>query len=247
MSRLRSGSGLGNISATKLQRVLDLQKDQIGPVSTAANEVQRQYTYAIGRNECGYDLLPGAPVRIGVFTPQESTDVMPRIGWYQLRPAWIPRTASQYTDTRTNMWSIGVMLDYCPDTTLARFAIAGVVECRMSGSGWFAGMFESSNNNHQSMSQASYAMGFGRIVASIDANWAKVELGCAVGPTLVGTASGAITAGSAGTVTLKHPTTSGWAASAHTVPAWTDGSTIPTGSLVELKPVDGRHFAVRFC
>jgi hypothetical protein len=227
--------------------VLELQKEQFGPTGNGNIDVQRQFTYAVGKNDCGFDLVPGAPVRIGAFTPQEATNVVPRIGWYSLKPAYVPRTGTEYTNNRASMWSVGVMLDYCADTKLARFAIAGVVDCKISGTGWFAGMFESSESDHQSKAKASYAMGFGRIVAPIDANWAKVELGCAVGPKLIGNASEAIVAGSAGTATLKHPLTSGWAASAHTVPAWTDGGTIDSGSLVELSPVDGRHFAIKLC
>ncbi len=247
MSRIRAGSGLSAISATKLQRVLDLQKDIVGPTAQGGIDVQRQYTYAVGRNDCGFDLLPGAPVRIGGFTPQESTGVIPRIGWYSLKPAFVPRTGTEYTNNRANIWSVGVMLDYCADTKLARFAIAGLVDCKISGTGWFAGMFESTESDHQSKAKASYAMGFGRIVAAIDENWAKVELGCAVGPKLLANASGAIVAGTVGSATLRHPLTTGWAASAHTVPAWTEGGTIDSGSLVELCPVDGRHFAVKLC
>lgn len=226
---------------------MELQKDQVGPILQSGGEVQRQYTYAIGKNDCGFDLVPGAPVRIGAFTAQETTQVMPRIGWYSLKPAFIPRTSIEYNNNRANMWSIGVMLDYCESTKLARFAIAGVVDCKLTGTGWYAGLLESSDTNHQNRAVASYAMGFGRIVAQIDSNWSKVELGCCIGPTLIGTAAGAITAGAAGAATLKNPLTSGWSDSAHTVAAWTEGSTIPTGSLLELKPCDGRHFATRLC
>jgi hypothetical protein len=224
-----------------------MARDQVGPTAQGGIEVQRQYTYAVGKNDCGFDLVPGAPVRIGSFTPQESTNVVPRIGWYSLKPAFLPRTYSQYASNRANMWSIGVMLDYCADGKLARFAIAGIVDCKISGTGWFANMFEQSETDHQSKAKASYAMGFARIVAPINSDWAKVELGCAVGPKLLGNAAGAIVAGTVGSAYLRLPSTTGWGVESLTVPAWTDGGTIEDNSLVELSPVDGRHFAVKLC
>ncbi len=245
MGQLRKGAGLGSVSARKLQRVLELQNEKFGPASQGGIDVQRQYIYAIGRNECGFDLVPGAPVRIGSFTPQESTNVMPRIGWYGLTPAYLPRSTTEYSDTRENMWSIGVMLDYCANLKLARFAISGVVDCKIDTPGCFAGLYESSDSSHQSKAKGSYAMGFARISARIDANWAKVELGlCQAERT--GTAIGLIPVSASPTAPTEVAVLVDGLTGA-SINAYTTVVNIGGDSKLKLDPVNGRYHALKIC
>lgn len=244
MGQLRKGAGLGSISARQLQRVLEMQNEQFGPTNQGGIGVQRQYIYAVGRNDCGFNLVPGAPVRIGAFTPQESTNVMPRIGWYSLTPAYLPRSNVEYSETRENLWSIGVMLDYCDTTKLARFAISGVVDCRIDTPGCFAGLYESSDSSLQSKASGSYAMGFARILARIDANWAKVELGlCQAERT--GTAISVITASSPTAPTEVAVLVDGLTGAS--IKAYTTVVNIGADSKLKLDPVNGRYHALKIC
>lgn len=108
------------------------------------------YVSATGRNDCGYDLVPGSPVVLGAFTADRTPAQLgnAKQGWYSLRPCYLPRTLAESNALQGSLFSIGITLDAIAQNASGQVAVAGVVECNchVAGSGWISPMTQADTN-----------------------------------------------------------------------------------------------------
>lgn len=130
------------ISANEWNQIVD-KVSKLGTQTPKAH-IDRGYVIATGRNDCGYDLVPGSPVVLGTFTPDQTPTQLGnrRKGWHSLRPFYLPRTLTESNAVQGDLFSIGITLDAIAQNASGEIAISGVVECNcaLPGAGWIAPM-----------------------------------------------------------------------------------------------------------
>lgn len=103
---------------------------------------ERTYVTATGRNDCGYDLVPGSPVLLSTFTPDRTPAQLgnAKLGWLSLRPCYLPRTLVESNALLGDLFSIGITLDAIAQNASGQVAVSGVVECNcaLPGNGWIS-------------------------------------------------------------------------------------------------------------
>jgi hypothetical protein len=128
MPRLRRGSTIDQISANTMNRLMELQKESLES-KPSKSSTKLPFTKVVGRNDCGYDLKPGSPVRLADYFPEESAYSGSARGWFRLLPLTLPTTS-------TAVWTTpGIVLDGCVNGDLVDVAIDGLVEASVGGGG----------------------------------------------------------------------------------------------------------------
>lgn len=137
------------------------------------------YVSATGRNDCGYDLVPGSPVVLGIFTADRSPAQLgnAKQGWYQLRPCYLPRTLTESNALQGDLFNIGITLDAIAQNASGQVAVAGVVECNclVPGPGWIAPLTQA-NNDFRSRVQVNGMWGLARKICDTGTGLALIDL-----------------------------------------------------------------------
>jgi hypothetical protein len=168
--KLRRGARISDISAADYNRLLDLQKQSLaGKPGQSTNK--QPFTKVLGRNDCGYDLQPGYPVRLDTFYPEESAFSGFRRGWFSLKPLFLPESPL------ANWLRPAIVLDGCPQGEMVNVAIDGVVEAKVgSGNGNFVCPITESSSSHRGTLQRS-TVGFARSIAVLSSDLQLIQFG----------------------------------------------------------------------
>jgi hypothetical protein len=151
-------------------------------VEATAKPVEVSYIKATGRNDCGYDLLPGSPVVLGAFTADAASPQLgnARKGWHSLRPCYLPRTLAESNALQGDLFSIGITLDAIAQNASGEVAIGGVVECncQQAGPGWMSPMTQA-DTNFRSKLTVNNVWGVARKICDTGTGLALIDLNAA--------------------------------------------------------------------
>jgi len=148
LPRRRFAGEKTKISASEWNNLIE-PSQRLG-TQTPNKPTEITYVSATGRNDCGYDLVPGSPVVLGTFTADQTPTQLgnSRKGWYSLRPCYLPRTLAESNALQGSLFSIGITLDAIAQNASGQVAVAGVVECNchVAGAGWISPMTQADTN-----------------------------------------------------------------------------------------------------
>jgi len=148
LPRRRFAGEKTKISASEWNNLIE-PSQRLG-TQTPNKPTEITYVSATGRNDCGYDLVPGSPVVLGTFTADQTPTQLgnSRKGWYSLRPCYLPRTLAESNALQGSLFSIGITLDAIAQNASGTVAISGVVECNCAaaGAGWISPMTQSTTD-----------------------------------------------------------------------------------------------------
>lgn len=172
--RVKRGATLRDISATAFNRLVELQKDQLG--NQPFESTPTRSTYMIGRNDCGYDLEPGAPVLLGAYTGETTTFGNWKSGWVSLNPCYLPINATEANALVSDLFRVAIAWEAIPNGELGRVTIAGVAECKVTntGSGWICPLRKA--QAYTTSSQTNATFGFARKLCDTITGYALCEL-----------------------------------------------------------------------
>jgi hypothetical protein len=146
---------------------------------TPSPNVERTYVTAVGRNDCGYDLVPGSPVVLSTFTADRSPAQLgnAKAGWLSLRPCYLPRTLAESNAVQGDLFSIGITLDAIAQNASGPVAVSGVVECNchLQGRGWISPMTQV-NNDFRSKVTVNGMWGVARKICDTGTGLALIDL-----------------------------------------------------------------------
>ncbi|MEQ1828523.1 MAG: hypothetical protein ABL921_21350 [Pirellula sp.] len=258
MARLKAGDGLSAISASALQRAFDATASGRLDARPGNDPKRLPYTKAVGKNETGYAIKPGAPILLGEFIPDdEDAAFSGRIpGYFKCWPAFLPLTAANRSEIAGNLCDanrVAIALEAAEDDALFDIAIDGVVQASFdtTNAGPYASLLSNaSGTTYRDKIGANTIAGFARIITRLDAKaTALIQFGVSAETPIFIRTIGAIAAGASGSAYLQLPISTGWEPSAITVPVWA----FPTGIPAEVDgialPIDRRWaaFEVQDC
>ena len=200
------------------------------------------YTVAEGKNVSGETIAPGSPVFFSQWTANLTyTTFVPFVhGWWELRHAYWPANATEFTQYETDKCSIariGIALEGIADDAIGRFAIKGRCAVKAVANDWpyVRPQLKAAPSSAFKTSMAPAQWGY-RVVNRF-ADWAVVDLGAVVVTGFCGQASGSIAVDGWGTVVVEGET---W-------PATTVKSALLTGTDVILMPRVDHFIASEVC
>jgi hypothetical protein len=228
------------VAATEWNQIA-AKVDQIGSQRREPT-LKLPYEVADGKNVSGETIAPGSPVFFSQWTANLSyTTFVPFVpGWYQLRHAYWPANASEFTDYETAKCSIariGIALEGIANNAIGRFAIKGRCAVRAVANDWpyVRPQLKAAPSSAFKTSMAPAPWGY-RVMSRF-ADWAVIDLDAMVMTNFYGTTSSAIAVNGWGTVTVEGET---W-------PATTVKSALASGVDVLLTPREDHFMAWRVC
>lgn len=165
------------IRATEWNQVID-QSRRTG-VQQTSRPIDVGYSSVTGRNDCGYDLVPGSPVVLQTFTADQASPQLGnwKKGWVSLRPCYMPRTIAESNALLGSLFSIGIVLDGIAQNATGEVAVSGIVECNCTtpGSGWVRPLTQATTD-HRSRLMTHPTWGVARHIRDTGPNMALIDL-----------------------------------------------------------------------
>jgi hypothetical protein len=227
-------------AATEWNQIVS-EVDQVG-LSRPDHKLKLPYAIADGRNVSGETIAPGSPVFFSQWTANlEYTTFVPFVpGWYQLRHAYWPANASEFTTYETDKCSIariGIALEGIDNNKIGRFAIKGRCAVKAVANDWpyVRPQLKAAASSVFKTSMAPSPWGY-RVMSRF-ADWAVIDLDAMVMTNFYGTTSSAIAVDGWGTVVVEGET---W-------PATTVKTALETDTDVLLTPRIDHFMAWEVC
>jgi len=227
-------------AATEWNQIVS-KVDQIGSQRPEPT-LKLPYEVADGRNVSGETIAPGSPVFFSQWTANLTyTTFVPFVhGWWELRHAYWPANASEFTTYETDKCSIariGIALEEIEDDAIGRFAIKGRCAVKAASSDWPYVRPQLKAVSGSVFKTSMTASRWGYRVVSRFADWAVIDLDAMVMTNFYARSSSIIPVDGWGTVTIEGQT---W-------PATAVKSAVPNNTDVMLMPRQDHFIAMKVC